>query len=64
MHFRIWSDVYDSLEKEAGKQEVNLNTLVNHVLATYTHDEWVYRDSGFVKISKESYGLLLRRAFR
>ena len=49
MHFRLWDDVYDSLQMEARSQKVNLNTLLNQVLSTHTRDDLILQEEGFVK---------------
>ena len=55
VHFRIWTDVYDSLEKEANKRKVNLNTLVNQMLSTDTRDDLQLEEMGFLRMSRDVY---------
>ena len=59
-HFRIWKDVYDSLEDEARTHEVSLNTFVNQLLAAYTRDELVYEKLGVLKLPKDTYRMMLQ----
>ena len=58
-HFRIWKDVYDSLEEEARIHEISLNTFVNQLLAAYTRDELVYEKLGVLKLPKDTYRMML-----
>jgi hypothetical protein len=59
VHFRIWTDVYDSLEDEARKRKVNLNTLVNQMLSTETRDELPLEEMGFLRMSRDVYRVTL-----
>ena len=59
-HFRVWKDVYDSLEDEARVRQVSLNTLVNQLLSRYTRDESMYERLGVVTLPKETYRLMLQ----
>jgi hypothetical protein len=59
-HFRIWKDVYDTLEDEARIHEVSLNTFVNQLLGAYTRDELVYEKLGVLKLPKETYRMMLQ----
>jgi hypothetical protein len=59
-HFRIWKDVYNSLEDEARAREVSLNTLVNQLLSTHTRNNSVYEKLGVVKMPKDTYRLALQ----
>jgi hypothetical protein len=59
-HFRIWKDVYDSLEEEARTREVSLNTLVNQLLSAHTRDDVLYEKIGIVKLPKDTYRLMLQ----
>ena len=54
-HFRVWKDVYDSLEDEARTRRVSLNTLVNQVLATHTRDDLVWEEMGYLKLTKIAF---------
>jgi hypothetical protein len=54
-HFRVSKDVYDSLEEEAMRQRVSLNTLVNQVLGTHTRDDVLWQEMGFVKLTKTAF---------
>lgn|GEM_PF-6064016 len=54
VHFRLWDDVYDSLQNEASSQKVNLNTLLNQVLSTHTRDDLLFEEEGFVKMTKNT----------
>ena len=54
VHFRVWDDVYDSLQDEARFQKVNLNTLLNQVLSTHTRDDLLFEEEGFVKMTKNT----------
>ena len=54
-HFRIWEDVFSSLEDEARRKNVSLNTLVNQVLSAHTRDEVLFEELGFLKMSKDVY---------
>ena len=49
VHFRLWDDVYNSLQMEARSEKVNLNTLLNQVLSTHTRDDLLLQEEGFVK---------------
>jgi hypothetical protein len=55
VHFRIWKDVYESLEDEARRRKVNLNTLVNQLLSTDTRDDLPLEEMGFLKMSRDVY---------
>jgi hypothetical protein len=55
VHFRIWTDVYDSLENEARRRKVNLNTLVNQMLSTDTRDDLQLEEMGFLRMSRDVY---------
>jgi hypothetical protein len=55
VHFRIWTDVYDSLENEARRRKVNLNTLVNQLLSTDTRDDLQLEEMGFLRMSRDVY---------
>jgi hypothetical protein len=59
VHFRIWKDVYDSLEEEATRRKVNLNTLANQMLSTETREELPLEEMGFLKMSRDVYLALL-----
>jgi len=58
-HFRVWKDVYDSLEVEVRTRKVSLNTLVNQVLSTHTRDDMLYEEEGFVKMTKDTLRVAL-----
>jgi len=58
-HFRIWKDVYESLEDEARARKVSLNTLVNQLLSDHTRDEMLYEKAGVVKLPRSTFGLML-----
>jgi len=58
-HFRIWKDVYESLEEEATKRKVSLNTLVNQVLSTHTRDDVLYEEVGFIKMTRDTLRVAL-----
>lgn len=53
-HFRIWKDVYEALDQEARERRITLNTLVNQVLSTYTRDDLLLEEGGFVKVTKST----------
>jgi hypothetical protein len=53
-HFRVWKDVYDSLEDEARTKRISLNTLVNQVLSNHTRDDLLLEEEGFVKMTKNT----------
>jgi len=58
-HFRVWKDVYGSLEEEARTRKVSLNTLVNQVLSSHTRDDLLFEEEGFVKMTKNTVRLAL-----
>jgi hypothetical protein len=58
-HFRIWKVVYDSLEEEAAKRKVSLNTLVNQVLYGHTGEELLLEEMRFLRMSRGVYRALL-----
>ena len=58
-HFRVWKDVYDSLEEEARTRRVSLNTLVNQILSAHTGDDVLWEEMGYVKLTKVAYRALL-----
>jgi hypothetical protein len=58
-HFRVWNDVYESLEDEARTRRVSLNTLLNQVLSTHTRDDLLYEEEGFVKMTKDTLRVAL-----
>jgi hypothetical protein len=60
-HFRVWKDVYDSLEEEARAHRTSLNTLVNQVLATHTRDDVIWEEMGYVRMTKIAYREVLKR---
>jgi hypothetical protein len=60
-HFRVWKDVYDSLEDEARTRRVSLNTLVNQVLSTHTRDDLLWEEMGYVKLTKNAFRAFLSR---
>ncbi|MGA2200298.1 MAG: hypothetical protein ABSG45_10205 [Nitrososphaerales archaeon] len=55
VHFRIWTDVYESLEDEATRRKVNMNTLVNQLLSHDMHDYLPLQEMGFLKMSRDVY---------
>ncbi len=61
VHFRVWKDVYDSLEDEARTHRVSLNTLVNQVLSTHTRDDVLWEEMGCVKMTKTAFQEFLSR---
>jgi len=58
-HFRVWKDVYDSLENEARTREISLNVLVNQVLSSHTRDDLLFEEEGFVKMTKNTVRIVL-----
>ncbi len=58
-HFRVWKDVYDSLEQEARTRKVSLNTLVNQVLSTHTRDDLLWEEMEYVKLTKIAFRAFL-----
>ncbi|MGA2665366.1 MAG: hypothetical protein ABSF83_10515 [Nitrososphaerales archaeon] len=54
-HFRVWTDVFGSLEQEAERRRVSLNVLVNQVLASYVRDELLFEKIGYLKMTKDAY---------
>jgi len=60
-HFRVWKNVYDSLEDEARIRKVSLNTLVNQVLSTYARDDVLWEEMGYVKLTKIAFRSFLSR---
>jgi len=60
-HFRVWEDVYDSLEAEAKTHKTSLNTLVNQVLSTHTRDDLLWEEMEYVKLTKIAFRAFLDR---
>ena len=60
-HFRVWKDVYESLEDEARTRRVSLNTLVNQVLSSHTRDDVLWEEMGYVKLTKIAFRAFLSR---
>jgi hypothetical protein len=60
-HFRVWKDVYDSLEQEANTHKTSLNTLVNQVLSTHTRDDVLWEEMEYVKLTKIAFRAFLSR---
>jgi hypothetical protein len=60
-HFRVWKDVYDSLELEARTRKVSLNTLVNQVLSTHTRDDVLWEEMEYMKLTKIVFRAFLSR---
>ena len=60
-HFRIWEDVFNSLEDEAKRKNVSLNTLVNQVLSAHTRDGVLWEEMGSVRLTKDAYRAFLSR---
>jgi hypothetical protein len=60
-HFRISKDVYNSLEDEARKSGVSLNTVVNQVLTLHSHDDVIWQEIGNVRLSKIAFRAFLSR---
>jgi len=60
-HFRISKDVYDSLEDEARKAGVSLNTKVNQVLTVHSHDDVLWQEIGNVRLTKIAFRAFLSR---
>ena len=58
-HFRVSQDVYDSLENEAMTQGTSLNALLGQVLSAHTRDDWVFKEVGCVKVTKNMFRVLL-----
>ena len=58
-HFRVWKDVYDSLEHEARARKVSLNTLVNQVLSSHTRDDVLWEEMEYVKLTKIAFRAFL-----
>jgi hypothetical protein len=58
-HFRVWKDVYDSLEDEAKTRGVSLNSLVSQVLSIHARDDRLLEQVGYVKMPKGAYRLVL-----
>jgi len=58
-HFRVWKDVYASLENESRARRVSLNTLVNQVLSTHAGDDLLFEEEGFVKMTKNTLRVVL-----
>ena len=59
VHFRISTDMYDSLEEEARKKSVSLNTLLNQVISAHTRDDLLFEEEGFVKMTKNTLRVVL-----
>ena len=59
VHFRISTDMYDSLEEEARKKSVSLNTLLNQVISAHTRDDLLFEEEGFVKMTKNTLCVVL-----
>ena len=59
VHFRISTDMYDSLEEEARKKNVSLNTLLNGVISAHTRDDLLFEEGGFVKMTKNTLRVVL-----
>lgn len=51
--------VYESLEEEARKGNVSLNTLVNQLLSSHVRDDWVFEEVGFVRMPKDAFREIL-----
>jgi hypothetical protein len=60
-HFRVWKDVYDSLEQEARTNKTSLNTLVNQVLSAHTGDDMLWEEMEYVKLTKIAFRAFLSR---
>jgi hypothetical protein len=60
-HFRISKDVYESLEEEARKAGVSLNTVVNQVLTVHSHDDLIWQEIANVRLSKIAFRAFLSR---
>ena len=54
VHFRISTNMYDSLEEEAKNKNVSLNTLLNQVISRHTLDDLLFEEEGFVKMTKNT----------
>jgi len=54
VHFRISKDMYDSLEEEARRKNVSLNTLLNQVVSTHARDDLLFEEGGYVKMTKST----------
>ena len=59
VHFRISTDMYASLQEEARKKNVSLNTLLNQVISTHARDDLLFEEEGFVKMTKNTLRVVL-----
>ena len=59
VHFRISPDLYNSLEEEARKKNVSLNTLLNQVVSIHARDDLLFEEEGFVKMTKNTLRVVL-----
>ncbi len=58
-HFRVWTDVFESLEEEAKTHKVSLNALVNQLLSSHTRDELLLEEFGYLKMRKDVFRVIL-----
>lgn len=56
---RIEEGVFESLQKEAERQEISLNSLINKTLKNYVSSEMYFEQLGFLLVSKD----FLRKMF-
>ena len=58
-HFRVWTDVFESLEEEAKVRRVSLNALVNQLLSSHTRDDVLLEELGYLKMRKDVFRVIL-----